>query len=317
MSRVVKRFAIIGAAGYVAPKHMQAIKDLGHQLIAALDPSDSVGVLDSYFPDAFFFTEMERFDRFLEKEKYKGQPLDYLVVCSPNYLHDAHVRFGLKHNADVICEKPLVLNHWNINPLIDLEAKSGRKVYNILQLRLHPEVKRLINYIDSLPKNNPLDVELTYITPRGNWYYSSWKGDESKSGGLMTNIGIHLFDLLSWIWGDAKEVKLHQNTFDRAAGSLKFENVHVKWFLSISKNLEFEGPSRTIKIDSQIFDFTKGFENLHTLSYKKILCNTGFGISEVVKSIKLLNRIQKSKIDENPNYSHYLLDLPLGNHPFS
>jgi len=239
----VKRFALIGAAGYIAPRHMKAIRDTGNSLVAAMDKNDSVGIIDSYFPEASFFTEFERFDRHLEKLKRKGEKIDYLVVCSPNYLHDAHIRFGLRYGADVICEKPTVLNPWNIKGLQKIEEETKRKVFNVLQLRLHPNVIKLK---ESIEKDNAefYECELSYIVSRGLWYYASWKGDVQKSGGIATNIGVHFFDMLSWIFGDLEDQKIHIHSHDRAAGVLTFKNARVKWFLSI--NITYKKLSKNI-----------------------------------------------------------------------
>jgi len=229
-----KIFALTGAAGYIAPRHMKAIKDTGNNLVAAFDPNDSVGIIDSYFPDADFFTEFERFDRHLEKLKRKGIKIDYVSVCSPNYLHDAHCRFGLRLGADVICEKPIVLNPWNIDALQEIERETGKNIYNILQLRLHPSVIELKKKVESAPKDKVFDIDLTYLTSRGKWYYTSWKGDLSKSGGIATNIGVHFYDMLMWIFGDVQQSSVHLHTHDRAAGYLELERARVKWFLSIN-----------------------------------------------------------------------------------
>jgi UDP-N-acetyl-2-amino-2-deoxyglucuronate dehydrogenase len=230
----MNNFALIGAAGYIAPRHLKAIRDTGHRLVAAYDPQDSVGVLDSYFPETDFFTEFERFDRHLEKLKRGGQAIDYVSICSPNYLHDAHIRFGLRHGANVICEKPLVLNPWNAESLKINEIESGKRISTILQLRLHPAIIELKNKVIQGFSGKKHLVDLTYITARGNWYYTSWKGDIQKSGGIATNIGIHFFDMLSWIFGELQLNKVHVHTHDRAAGFLEFEKAQVRWFLSIN-----------------------------------------------------------------------------------
>ncbi len=231
----MKNFVMIGAAGYIAPRHMKAIKETGNNLIAAMDRSDSVGIMDSYFPAADFFTEFERFDRHLHKLKRKGTKLDYLTVCSPNYLHDSHVSFGLRHGLDVICEKPLVLNPWNIDSIQEVEKETGKKVNVILQIRLHPKIIALKKEIEKSKDFH--EVDLTYITSRGNWYYTSWKGEDEKSGGVATNIGIHFFDMLNWIFGDVKESIVNLHNHDRASGVIKFEKAKVKWFLSINSEM--------------------------------------------------------------------------------
>ena len=232
----MKDFILIGAAGYIAPKHLRAIKDTGNKLVAALDKFDSVGILDSYFPEASFFVEFERFDRHIEKIKREGHSVDYLSICSPNYLHDSHIRFGMRHGATVICEKPLVLNPWNVQALDQIQKETGKKVYNILQLRLHPDIIALKEKISKADKNKIFDIDLSYITSRGSWYYSSWKGDNMKSGGIATNIGIHFFDMLLWVFGAVKQNVVHVHQHDRAAGFLQLERARVRWFLSIDEN---------------------------------------------------------------------------------
>jgi UDP-N-acetyl-2-amino-2-deoxyglucuronate dehydrogenase len=231
-----KHFALIGAGGYIAPRHMKAIKETGNVLVAALDKNDSVGIMDSYFPASDFFTEFERFDRHIDKLKRKGRNIDFLSVCSPNYLHDAHIRFGLRSGADVICEKPLVLNPWNIDALHVMQEETGKKVYNILQLRVHPKVIELKNKLLAEKKSSKYEVDLVYITSRGKWYYSSWKGDQSKSGGIATNIGVHFYDLLGWLFGEVQQNIVHIHELDRVAGYLEYERAKVKYFLSISEN---------------------------------------------------------------------------------
>lgn len=295
----MKNFALVGAAGYIAPRHLQAIKDTGNNLIAALDPFDSVGVLDSYFPHADFFVEFERFDRHIEKLKRQGVNLDYVSVCSPNYLHDAHIRFGLRHGADVICEKPLVLNPWNVDALSEIEAETGRRIFTILQLRLHPSVIALKKMVDDSDKNKKFDIELKYITSRGNWYRYSWKGDINKSGGIATNIGVHFFDMLIWIFGGVSEneVKFHEMT--RAGGELKLDRANVKWHLSIDENdLPEEAKKqgkrtfRSIFINDELFEFSEGFTDLHTLCYRNILDGGGFGLDDSRKAIELVAQIR-------------------------
>lgn len=295
----MKNFALIGAAGYIAPRHLKAIKETGNNLIAAFDPFDSVGILDSYFPHADFFTEFERFDRHLEKLKRQGKQIDYVSVCSPNYLHDAHIRFGLRHGADVICEKPLVLNPWNIDALAEIEAETGKKVYTILQLRLHPSVIALKKMVDESERNKKLDIRLKYITSRGNWYHYSWKGDISKSGGIATNIGVHFFDMLTWVFGDVIENKVKFHESRRAGGELKLENADVHWFLSIDENdlpeeisKKSQRTYRSILIDDESFEFSEGFTDLHTVCYQNILDGKGFGLDESRKAIKTVADIR-------------------------
>ena len=234
----MKNFALIGASGYIAPRHLKAIQDTDNILLAALDRFDSVGIMDSYFPDAAFFVETERFDRHIEKLKYdKGIELDYISICTPNYLHDAHIRMALRRGADAICEKPLVLNPWNLEALANMEKESGQRVWNILQLRLHKSIIDLKKKVDAAPKNKVFNIDLTYLTSRGNWYYTSWKGDYSKSGGIATNIGVHFYDMLSWIFGSVKRNDIHVKSHDRASGYLEFERARVRWFLSINYDL--------------------------------------------------------------------------------
>ena len=294
----MKNFALIGAGGYIAPRHMKAIKDTDNNLIAALDKNDSVGILDSYFPDADFFTEFERFDRHLEKLKRQGKKIDFVSVCSPNYLHDAHIRFGLRIGANVICEKPIVLNPWNIDALEEIEKETGNHVFTILQLRLHPAIIALKERIanDSIKRHQ---VDLQYITSRGNWYHNSWKGDITKSGGIATNIGVHFFDMLIWIFGDVNENKVIQQTQSTAAGSLELEKATVNWMLSIDSNtLPAEAKAagkrtfRRLIIDEDIFEFSDGFTELHTQSYANIIAGNGFPLAETKKSIDLVHKIR-------------------------
>jgi UDP-N-acetyl-2-amino-2-deoxyglucuronate dehydrogenase len=296
----MKNFVLIGAGGYIAPRHLKAIKDTGNHLLAALDRHDSVGILDSFFPEADFFTEFERFDRHVEKLKRQGVHTDFVSVCSPNYLHDAHIRFGLRIGADVICEKPVVLNPWNIDALMEIEKETGRNVYTILQLRLHPAIIALREKIKNGPAGKKYNVKLHYITSRGHWYHTSWKGDIQKSGGIATNIGVHFFDMLIWIFGEVKENKIKQHTDDTAAGTLELERAHVDWFLSIDANtlpdeVKKEGKRtfRTLTIDGDAFEFSEGFTELHTRSYEEIIAGRGFPISETRKAIEVVSKIRK------------------------
>ncbi len=291
-------FALIGAAGYIAPRHMQAIKETGNNLVAALDRFDSVGIIDSYFPHADFFTEFERFDRHIDKLRRSGTKIDYVSICSPNYLHDSHIRFALRQQADAICEKPLVLNPWNVEALEQLESETGKKVYTILQLRLHPAIQQLKQEIASSSKNNH-EINLTYITSRGSWYHHSWKGDQSKSGGIATNIGIHFFDMLLWIFGAAKSSELTEVSDDHAAGVLQLEKATVKWFLSINaSHLPEEAKQkgkrthRSLLIEGKEIEFSDGFTDLHTQSYKEILAGRGFGLKEAKASIELAHGLR-------------------------
>lgn len=315
MSADSKYFALIGAAGYIAPRHMRAIKDTNNELVAALDPMDSVGIIDSYFPNADFFIESERFDRHLDKLKRKGdKKVEYVSICSPNYLHDAHIRMALRNDAHAICEKPLVLNPWNLEGLQDIEKESGKNIYNILQLRLHPAIIELKNRIEKLPADRIHDIDLTYITSRGKWYHYSWKGDVSKSGGVVTNIGIHFFDMLGWIFGDVIHNSLHLLCEDKASGLLQLKNANVRWYLSIDKNdLPLEAVSnnmptyRSITVDGDNFEFSGGFTDLHTSSYSKIVDGNGFGIDEARNSIEIAHLIRNQKISTNITDSHPFL----------
>jgi UDP-N-acetyl-2-amino-2-deoxyglucuronate dehydrogenase len=297
----VKNFVLIGAGGYIAPRHLKAIKDTGNNLLAALDKHDSVGILDSYFPDADFFTEFERFDRHIEKLKRQGIHTDYVSVCSPNYLHDAHIRFGLRIGADVICEKPLTLNPWNARALTDIEKETGRQVSTILQLRLQPGIVALKKKINDAPAGKKYRIDLRYIAARGHWYHSSWKGDLRKSGGIATNIGIHFFDMLLWIFGEVRENVVLQHTADTAAGRLHLEKAEVDWFLSIDadelpEQVKKEGKKvfRSLTLDGEVFEFSEGYEELHTRSYEEILKGRGFGIHEILPSIQLVHDIRES-----------------------
>lgn len=314
-------FALIGAAGYVAPRHLKAIRDTGNQLLAAYDPSDSVGVLDTYFPTADFFTEFERFDRHLEKLKRRGQAIDYVSICSPNYLHDAHIRFGLRLGADVICEKPLVLNPWNIAALQESEKETGRRVSTILQLRLHPAIQALKERVAL--ENKIQDLDLTYITSRGNWYYSSWKGDLEKSGGIATNIGIHFFDMLSWVFGKVQKNTVHLHTHDRAAGYLELEKARVRWFLSINADtLPKEATEagkrtfRTITMNGESIEFSEGFTDLHTLSYQDMLQGRGFGLADALPAVEIAHHIRNATPVGLVGEYHPLARLEVVGHPF-
>jgi UDP-N-acetyl-2-amino-2-deoxyglucuronate dehydrogenase len=298
----MKNFALIGAGGYIAPRHMKAVKDTGNNLLAALDKHDSVGILDSYFPEAEFFVEFERFDRHIEKLKRLGTHTDYVTVCSPNYLHDAHIRFGLRIGADVICEKPLVLNPWNIDGLMEIEKETGRKISTILQLRLHPAIIALKEKVQKNPPTKKYNIDLRYITSRGHWYHISWKGDPQKSGGIATNIGIHFFDMLIWIFGDVKTNEVHQHTPEIASGGLELERANVNWFLSIDANTLPEDVKqagkrtfRSLTIDNEAFEFSEGFTELHTRSYEEILKGNGFPVEEARKSIDLVHAIRSKK----------------------
>jgi UDP-N-acetyl-2-amino-2-deoxyglucuronate dehydrogenase len=287
-----KNFGLIGVGGYIAIRHLRAIKDTGNNLLASLDRFDSVGLLDGYFPQSDFFVEFERFDRHFDKLKRSGTKIDYVSICSPNYLHDSHIRFALRHQAEAICEKPIVLNPWNIDALQEIENETGRKIYTIFQLRLHPKIMELKEKIKNGPKDKIYDIDLSYITSRGNWYYISWKGDVQKSGGVATNIGIHFFDMLSWIFGDATKNIVHISQPNKAAGYLELENARVRWFLSIDQNdlpqVAKESEKRTyrsIVIEGEEIEFSEGFGELHTTSYKEILDGRGFGLNDARQSV--------------------------------
>ena len=300
----MKNFALLGAAGYIAPRHLKAIKDTNNNLIAALDKFDSVGVMDSYFPNADFFVEFERFDRHIEKIKRNNNiQLDYVSICTPNYLHDSHIRMALRRGADAICEKPIVLNPWNLDALKAIEKESYNKIHTILQLRLHESIIQLKEKVDAENKTTKYDIDLTYITSRGKWYDVSWKGDESKSGGIATNIGVHFYDMLSWVFGEVEENIVHLREKNKASGYLEFKNARVRWFLSIDEN---DLPNyikkinqktyRSITIDEQELEFSKGFTDLHTESYKEILKGNGFGLEDVKQSINIVHDIRNKSI---------------------
>ncbi|MHA7816742.1 MAG: Gfo/Idh/MocA family protein [Pseudohaliea sp.] len=298
---MVKRFALIGAAGYIAPRHMKAISETGNDLVAALDPNDSVGIIDSYFPDADFFTEFERFDRHIDKlhRARTGQAIDYLSICSPNYLHDAHARFALRSGADAICEKPLVLNPWNIDGLSELEEQTGRRVHTILQLRLHPAILALKERVDGARSAHKHEVDLTYITSRGHWYLQSWKGSEEKSGGVATNIGVHFFDMLHFVFGALQDNIVHLRTPTRAAGYLEYARARVRWFLSIdyadipaAQQAAGQRTYRSITVDGEEVEFSGGFTDLHTRSYEEILAGRGFPLEANRTAIEAVSHIR-------------------------
>ncbi|MDD5650605.1 MAG: Gfo/Idh/MocA family oxidoreductase [Candidatus Nanoarchaeia archaeon] len=300
-------FAIIGVGGYIAPRHLQAIKDTGNKLVAALDPKDSVGILDKYSDDVEFFTEFERFDRYAEKLKRSNdnKKIDYVSICSPNYLHDAHIRFALRIGAEVICEKPIVINPWNLDVIQELEKETGKKVNVVLQLRIHPSLMALKEKIDNTPIKEKYDIEMTYITPRGKWYLVSWKGDQSKSGGVVMNIGVHLFDMLIWIFGKPLDVEVHHSNDKEIAGYMELEKAKVKWFLSTdkkrlpkdTKNNSF----RLITLNGESIEFSDGFTDLHTTIYKKILEGKGFGLEDARPAIELVYDIKNKPVIEGKN----------------
>lgn len=297
----MKNFALIGAAGYIATRHMKAIKDTGNNLSVALDKFDSVGIIDSYFPEANFFTESERFDRHLDKMRGSESAIDYVSICSPNYLHDAHIRLALRNGSDVICEKPLVLNPWNIDALAEVEKRTGKRINNILQLRLHPSIIALKEKVENGPKDKIYDINLSYLTSRGKWYFISWKGDNSKSGGIATNIGIHFYDMLTWIFGSVKQNVCHVSDEDKAAGFLELERARVRWFLSVNYDLIPEHIKatgqrtyRSITVEGEEIEFSGGFTDLHTKSYEAVLEGNGFGLMEAKTSIDIVHDIRNS-----------------------
>jgi UDP-N-acetyl-2-amino-2-deoxyglucuronate dehydrogenase len=306
----MKSFALIGAAGYVAPRHMAAIKATGNRLVAAYDPFDSVGVIDNHFPDAYFFTEFERFDRHVDKLRraHSDEALDFVSICSPNYLHDSHIRFALRSGADVICEKPVVVNPWNLDAIAEIETETGKKVNSILQLRLHPAIVALRDKVNAEQRQTKHDVDLTYVTSRGRWYLQSWKGVEQKSGGIMANIGVHFFDMLHFMFGDVQESAVHLREGTRAAGYLEFEHARVRWFLSVEfedvPQLIREAGQRTyrsILIDGEEFEFSGGFTDLHQRSYEEILAGRGFGINdsrEAINTVAGMRRSDLSRVGE-------------------
>ncbi|HNV82093.1 MAG: Gfo/Idh/MocA family oxidoreductase [Tenuifilaceae bacterium] len=297
-----KNFCLIGSAGFIAPRHLKAIKETGNNLLATLDKHDCVGIMDSYFPEADFFIEYERFDRHIDKLKRTGIQMDYVSICTPNYLHDSHIRFALRHGADAICEKPIVLNPWNVDALAEIEAETGRRIYTILQLRHHPSIVALKEKIANAPKDKVFDIDLTYITSRGRWYYISWKGDIQKSGGVATNIGVHFFDMLSWIFGDVKENMVNVSLHNKAAGCLILNRARVRWFLSLDYNDIPEGIKakgqrtyRSITIEGDELEFSDGFTDLHTVSYQEILAGRGYGLSDARSSIQMVHHIRNAQ----------------------
>ncbi len=313
----MKNFALTGAAGYIAPRHLKAIQDTGSQLVAALDKHDSVGILDSYFPDCAFFTEYERFDRHLEKlrRENEGKEIHYLSICSPNYLHDAHIRTALRVGADALCEKPLVLNPWNVEALQELEADTGQRVWAVLQLRVHPALIALREKIQQERRQDKYELQLTYLTSRGQWYLRSWKGDEEKSGGLATNIGVHFFDMLTWLFGEVERNEVHVSTPTTCAGYLELEKARVPWFLSIDINhipaeVKAKGQRtyRSITLDGEEIEFSGGFTDLHTLVYQQTLAGKGFGLEEAKTAIRIVHDIRFAEPAGKTQTSHPLLN---------
>ena len=319
----MQNFALIGAAGYIAPRHIKAIADTGNNLLVAYDKFDSVGRLDSSFPDCSFFTENEQFDRFCSKQMRTENPLHWISICTPNYTHDAFIRYGLRLGTNVICEKPLVLNPYNIDNLLELEKETGRKAYTILQLRLHDYIVALKKRVEEGPADKVYDVDLTYITSRGKWYYASWKGDVHKSGGIATNIGVHFYDMLQWIFGPVQRNIVHVMSFDRVAGFLELKRARVRYFLSINSEClppnAIEGEKktyRTLNIDGDEFEFSVGFTELHTKSYQKILAGEGFRIAEARNCIEIVSTIRNATPIGLKGDYHPLAKLPLARHPF-
>lgn len=318
-----KNFALIGAAGFIAVRHLRAIKETGNELLAAFDPNDSVGIMDSYFPNASFFVEYERFDRHIDKLRRTSQKIDFVSICTPNYLHDSHMRFALRQNADAICEKPLVLNPWNVDALQMIEEETGRQTNTILQLRLHPTIIELKKQMDADTSGKIYDIDLTYITSRGNWYFTSWKANEEKSGGIATNIGIHFFDMLSWIFGKPVNNQVHVLEPKRAAGYLELEKARVRWYLSVDYNALPEEVKergqrtfRSITIEGKEIEFSEGFTDLHTRSYEEILKGNGFGLAEARNSIEMAYAIRHAKpLGLTGNYHPFCLK-PIEYHPF-
>lgn len=299
----MRRFALIGAAGYIAPRHMKAIRDTGNTLVAAFDPNDSVGVMDGYFPESDFFIEFERFDRHIDKRRRSGEPVDYVSIASPNYLHDAHIRFALRNDAHAICEKPLVLNPWNVDALTEIETESGRRVHTVLQLRLHDSIRSLRERVAAAPSDKVFDVDLTYLTSRGRWYRMSWKGNDEKSGGVATNIGVHFFDMLEWVFGPRRRCVVHARRPDAAAGWLEFERARVRWFLSINaEHLPVEAVAsgkrtfRSIRIGGEEFEFSDGFTDLHTAVYRDILSGGGYGLRDAKSAIETVFEIRNAVV---------------------
>ncbi|HEX2062704.1 MAG TPA: Gfo/Idh/MocA family oxidoreductase [Thermoanaerobaculia bacterium] len=312
----MKNFAIIGVGGFVAPRHLTAIKDTGNRLVAATDPNDSVGILDRYSYDVRFFREIERFDRFLERSRRGPEEgrVHYVSVCSPNYLHDAHVRLALRVGADAICEKPLVINPWNLDALEEIEHETGRRVFTILQLRVHPALVALRQRLEASRGERKPDVILTYVTARGGWYDVSWKGSEERSGGVAANIGIHFFDLLIWLFGGVQRSEVHLRAPRRMAGFLELEHANVRWFLSVdSSDLPFQVQPglrqtyRSITVDGEELEFTEGFSDLHTRVYERTLQGEGFGIADARPSIELVHRIRTDEVTANPDAPHEML----------
>lgn len=303
MEKKILNFALVGAAGYIAPRHMKAIADTGNRIVAALDPFDCMGKMDSFFPDSDFFTEPERFDRHLDKLRRKntGKNIDYVSICSPNYLHDAHIRLALRNQAHAICEKPIVLNPWNVDALQEIEKESGKKIFTILQLRHHPAIVALKKKVDDGPQDKIYNVDLSYFTSRGRWYFISWKGDITKSGGVATNIGVHFFDMLSWIFGKVIDVHVTNSQPDKVSGFLELERARVKWQLSLDVNdipvevlQRGQRTYRSMTVDGEEIEFSQGFTDLHTVAYEKILAGEGYGLEAARNSINIVHKIRNT-----------------------
>lgn len=318
MDKQVLNFGLTGAAGYIAPRHMKAIKETGHNLVAALDKNDSVGIIDSYFPTADYFLETERFDRHLDKLRRQGEKkIDFVSICAPNYLHDAHIRLALRNQAHAICEKPIVLNPWNIDALQEIERETGKHIYNVLQLRLHPSIIALREKVLAAPAGKIYDIDLTYITSRGKWYFMSWKGDVEKSGGVATNIGVHFFDMLTWIFGNQKSGVVNYSSADTAAGYMELEKAHVRWFLSINdgylpEEIQAKGQRtyRSITVEGEEIEFSGGFTDLHTLTYQDILSGGGYGLNDARLSIEMVYEIRHaSSVGKVGEYHPFLLKM--------
>ena len=307
----MKNFSLIGAAGYVAPRHMKAIKDTGNNLVSAVDLSDSVGVLDSYFPNAEFFTRFEDFVAYTDMERRVDRPLEFVSIVSPNYLHNSHIRFALRSGADAICEKPIVLNPGELDELKDCEENTGGKINTILQLRLHQEIINLKNDVLKNSKDKKLDIDLTYVASRGLWYHKSWKGSQSKSGGVTANIGIHFFDMLGFVFGGLCENISHLNTFTKSAGYLEFERARVRWFLSVDiddlpevERLKGKRVHRSMSTNGKIFNFSEGFNDLHTQSYEEIIAGRGFGLEDSRSSLEIVYELRNAAIAKPSDFTH-------------
>lgn len=317
MDTQVKNFALIGAGGYIAPRHMKAIRDTGNRLLAAVDKSDSVGILDSFSHDVAFFTEFERFDRHVEKLRRSGdeKKINFISICSPNYLHDSHIRFALRVGADAICEKPLVLNPWNVDALAEIERETGRRIYNVLQLRVHPSIIALREKVAKAPKSKRYAIDLTYMTSRGRWYFTSWKGDAAKSGGVATNIGVHFFDMLMWIFGGVRHHEVHLAEPSRMSGFLELEKADVRWFMSVDRHdlpeqavVAGKPTFRSITVNGEEFEFSEGFTDLHTIVYQEILAGRGYGIEDARAAINLVYELRNATPTPiNGGHTHPLL----------